>query len=64
MAQQWEIRKEKGEEVKNSQPPRINSTYTDYPAPLDRIFRNGEAMGTFGVYYFSLGPLITFTVIL
>jgi hypothetical protein len=64
MAHQWEKKKESGEVVKNSQPPKINSTYSDYPYPLDRVFRGMEMMGSFGVYYFSIGPLLTFTILL
>lgn len=55
---------ESGEVSPDDLPPNILSGYRDYPGPLDRLFKNMETMSTFGAYYFSLGPLITFMVLL
>ena len=44
--------------------PKIKSTFSDYPGPLDRLFKNLELTSTCGSYYFVLGPLLTFLVIL
>jgi hypothetical protein len=44
--------------------PRIESTYSDYPEPLDRLFKGMEIMSTCGAYYFVLGPILTFMIIL
>jgi hypothetical protein len=44
--------------------PRISSTYSDYPEPLDRLFKGMEIMSTCGSYYFVLGPLLTFMILL
>ena len=53
-----------GEEDKDSEPPLIDSGYADYPGPIDRIFKNLEVMAQFGAYYFTLGPLVTFMILL
>lgn len=44
--------------------PEIKTTYSDFPGPLDRVFKNFELMGLFGSYYLTLGPLLTFLVLL
>ena len=55
---------ESGLAEKDSQAPLIASRYADYPGTIDRIFKNLEVMGQFGAYYFTLGPLITFMILL
>jgi ABC-type multidrug transport system permease subunit len=40
------------------------SGYGEFPSPIDRFFKNFEVTSQIGAYYFSLGPLITFTVLL
>ena len=45
-------------------PPNIHSSYSDFPEPLDRMFKNMDLMGLCGTYYFILGPLVTFMVLL
>ena len=44
-------------------PPRIESTYSDFPEPLDRFLQSVDVMTMFGAYYFILGPLISFMVV-
>jgi len=43
--------------------PEIETDVQDFPSPLDRLFQRVEIMGTFGAYYFILGPLLSFMVI-
>ena len=57
-------KKENGEVTTRDQAPYIKSTYSDYPEPIDRVFKNLELMGSFGAYYFTLGPLLTFMILL
>lgn len=52
------------QEQSSQNAPKIKSTYSDYPGPLDRLFKNLELTSTCGSYYFVLGPLLTFLVIL
>jgi len=44
--------------------PKISSTYSDYPEPLDRLFKGMEIMSACGAYYFVLGPILTFMILL
>jgi len=45
-------------------PPEIKTTYSDFPAPQDRMFKNVGFESFTGAYFFQLGPLLTFIVIL
>ena len=44
--------------------PRIESTYSDYPEPIGRAFKNMDLMQSCGAYYFVLGPILTFMILL
>ena len=44
--------------------PFIESTYSDFPEPLDRLFKNMDLMSLCGSYYYVLGPLVLFMVLL
>jgi hypothetical protein len=54
--------------AKNSMPeedtPKIHTTYSNYPMPTDRFVADSNLVSEFGAYFFVLGPLLTFSVLL
>jgi hypothetical protein len=44
--------------------PKIDATWSAFPQPIDRFLRNTNMVAYIGVYFFVLGPLLTFSVIL
>jgi hypothetical protein len=44
--------------------PSIKNSYSNFPGPVDRIYKNMDVMNIFGSYYFILGPILTFMLLL
>jgi hypothetical protein len=44
--------------------PSIKNSYSNFPGPVDRIYKNMDVMNIFGSYYFVLGPILTFMLLL
>jgi hypothetical protein len=42
----------------SSQAPRIQSSFTNYPSPMDRIFQNMDLSAGFGAIFYQMGPLM------
>ena len=41
-------------------PPRIESTYGDYPVPIDRFMKDMDATNFLGHFFVALMPIFTF----
>ena len=44
--------------------PHVETTFSDYPETLDRLFRNFSLVRGFGCCYFAMGPIITLITLL
>jgi hypothetical protein len=55
---------DRGDADPNSQAPMIVSNRMDWPGPIDRLLKNIDTVGPFGAYFFTLGPLLTYMILL
>jgi len=44
--------------------PRIEMTHSTYPIVADRLIKDTNLVSQLGSYFFVLGPLLSFTIIL
>lgn len=44
--------------------PKIDTTWSTYPMPPDRFVADSNLVSEFGSYFFVLGPLLTFSILL
>lgn len=56
------LAKKKG--MQQNEIPKIETTWSIYPKPPDRFIKDTNIVSQVGSYFFCLGPLLTFSILL